>query len=174
VTARTRRARPGDAAAIARLIGQYAAQGLLLPRAETEIQAGIGRFHVLEEGGQVRGCVALEMYAPELAEIRSLAVDPGARGSGLGSRLVRAALAEARRRKIARVFAVTHAPGFFARHGFALTDRMAMREKLERDCARCPRAEGCRLAAVVATVCPERASQRVLPTIDAASAVPPN
>jgi amino-acid N-acetyltransferase len=170
---RTRRARLEDAAAISRLIGHYAAQGLLLPRTEAEIRAGIGRFHVLEEDGRVLGCVALELYASDFAEIRSLAVDPGVRGGGLGSRLVRAALAEARRRKIARVFAVTHAPGFFARHGFTLTDRMAMREKLERDCARCPRAQGCHLAAVVAPVFPERSRRRVLSAIDAASAASP-
>jgi N-acetylglutamate synthase-like GNAT family acetyltransferase len=164
-----RRARLEDAPAIARLIAHYAAQGLLLPRSEQDIAAGIGRFHVLKEGGRVLGCVALETYGPDLAEIRSLAIDAGARGGGLGSRLVRAALAQARRRKIARVFAVTHAPEFFARHGFTPAPRAALPEKLERDCARCPRAQTCRLVAVVAVLCPERLA---LPVVDAASPVP--
>jgi len=165
---RTRRARPEDAPAISWLIGHYAAQGLLLPRTEAEIGARIGCFHVLEDGGRVRGCVALEVYTPELAEIRSLAVDPGMGRGGLGSRLVRAALDRARRQRIARVFAVTHAPDFFLRQGFTLADRIAMPEKLERDCAGCPRARDCRLAAMVATVCPERAFQRVLSAAEGA------
>jgi amino-acid N-acetyltransferase len=164
--AKARHARPEDAPAIARLIAHYVAEGLLLPRSEADVVAGIGRFHVLVKDGGVVGCVALEPYAPALAEIRSLAVDPGARGAGLGSRLVRTALAEARRRRIARVFAVTHAPGFFVRHGFAPVPRATLPEKIERDCARCPRAPICRLAAVVAVLAPERAA---LPVIGAAS-----
>ncbi len=166
---RVRRARAEDVPAIARLIAHYAREGLLLPRTEVEIAAGIARFYVLEEEERVLGCVALEAYAPDLAEARSLAVDPGVRGGGLGSRLVRAALAAARRQKIARVFAVTHAPGFFARHGFAAAPRAALPEKLERDCARCPRAQTCRLDAVVAVLCPERVA---LPVIGAPSPIP--
>ncbi len=159
---RSRRARCDDVAGIHRLVAHYAAEGLLLPRTEDEIRAHIGRFLVLSEGDELLGCVALEPYGADLAEIRSLAVAPGIHGRGLGTRLLRVALAAARRRRIARVFAVTHAPEFFGRQGFATSTRWAVPEKLARDCRTCPKASHCDLVAVIAIVCPERVSLPVL------------
>ena len=166
---KTRKARAGDAVAIHRLIAHYAAEGLLLPRRETDIREHIARFLVLENGSQFAGCVALEPYGTELAEIRSLAVNPDMRGLGLGPRLVQQALAEARRKKFVRVFAVTREPKFFIHQGFALSSRHALPEKIERDCRTCPKQRTCRLAAVITTVCPERV---VLPMIEAPEPAP--
>jgi amino-acid N-acetyltransferase len=160
---RTRRARLADAPGIHALVASYAAEGLLLSRTEGEIRQRIGSFLVLEEKGRLAGCAALEAYGADLAEIRSLAVVSSARGRGLGARLVLFALAEARRRRIARVFAVTQAPGFFLQQGFALTVRQSLPEKMARDCCGCSKAHSCRLAAVIVTVIPERA---FLPVLD--------
>lgn len=159
---RVRRSRLGDAAAIHALIAHYAAQGILLPRTEENVHEHIELFLVLEEKGKIAGCVALENYGAELAEVRSLAVSPEIRGRGLGARLLQFALAEARRRQIARVFAVTHAPDFFVRQGFATSSRRALPEKIARDCSVCPKARRCRLVAVIATVLPQRAALPVL------------
>jgi amino-acid N-acetyltransferase len=158
---RTRRARLADATAIHALVASYAAEGLLLSRTEDEIRRRIGSFLVLEEKGRLAGCAALEAYGADLAEIRSLAVVSSARGRGLGAHLVEFAFAEACRRRIARVFAVTHAPGFFLQQGFALTVRQSLPEKMARDCCGCPKSRSCRLAAVIATVIPERAFFRI-------------
>ena len=156
---RSRWARAADATAVHRLVSYYADRGLLLPRTEEEIRAHIGHFIVLIEGEELAGCVALESYGADLAEIRSLAVVPERRGQGLGAVLLRAALDTARRRKIARVFAVTHAPEIFGRQGFQATTRFALPEKLERDCRTCPKQRTCSLVAVIATVCPARPEQ---------------
>lgn len=153
---RSRRARPEDVEAIHSLVTHYAAQGILLPRPRGEIREHIERFLVLVENGQLLGCVALEPYGSDLAEIRSLAVDPAVQGRGLGTRLLQVALAAARRRRIARLFAVTHKPEFFGERGFIATTRWALPEKLERDCRTCPKAPTCVLVAMIATVCPER------------------
>jgi amino-acid N-acetyltransferase len=167
---KTRRARPEDVAAVYRIVAHYAAEGILLPRTEGEIRAHIERFLVLIEpeangtAERVIGCVALEPYGPDLAEVRSLAVAPEVRGNGMGSRLLRFALAVAKRRKIARVFAVTHAPEFFNRQGFHTSTRFTLPEKLERDCRVCPKERTCKLVAVIATVCPKRV---VLPVLAA-------
>jgi amino-acid N-acetyltransferase len=161
---KTRRARPVDAAAIFALISGYAEQGLLLHRTREEISAHLPHFLVAEAGGSVVACLSLEPYGTELAEIRSLAVAPGTRGRGLGAQLLQHSLAIARRRGFARVFAVTHAPEFFLRHGFAPQSRLALTEKIERDCAACPQRRGCELRAVVAVLRPVRHSLPVLST----------
>ncbi len=160
---KARRARASDSSAIFALISEYAAQGFLLPRAEEEIRQNISHFLVHEEKKRVLSCVALEGYGADLAEIRSLAVQPEMRGRGAGAKLLEFALEEARRRGIARVFAVTHAPDFFMRQGFALTSRHALTEKIERDCQTCTKRRSCQLTAVVATVIPERI---MLPILD--------
>jgi N-acetylglutamate synthase-like GNAT family acetyltransferase len=159
---RARRAMFADATAIYRLIAHYSVQGLLLPRAEEEIRRNIGHFFVHEEKGRLASCVALEGYGADLAEIRSLAVDPEIRGRGIGARMIGFALAEARRREIVRVFAVTHTPQFFLRQGFEAVPRQSLTEKIERDCHACPKRRSCKLTAVVATVIPERVTLQVL------------
>jgi amino-acid N-acetyltransferase len=171
---RARAARAGDTAAVHRLIAHYAGEGLLLPRTETEIREHIGRFLVLTEkhNGEERllGCVALEPYGADLAEIRSLAVAPDARGQGhgVGDRLMKAIMDAARRRKIARVFAVTHRPEFFSRYGFVSGPRQSVPEKIAHDCAACPKEHRCNLMATVAVVCPDR---DILPVLDGAAKV---
>src|SRR5258708_13216646 len=153
---RARTARLGDAAAVHRVIAHYAGEGLLLPRTEAEIRQHIARFLVLVEkrAGEekVLGCVALEPYGADLAEIRSLAVAPDARGQGrnVGDRLMKAAMDTARRRKIARLFAVTHRPEFFSRYGFVSGPRQTVPETVERDCVTCPNQTRSDLAATVA------------------------
>jgi N-acetylglutamate synthase-like GNAT family acetyltransferase len=175
---KARCARPDDLAEICRLIDDHARHGLLLPRSKEDIRAHIRRFLVLAEelpasashslvpvaAGKLLGCVALEPYGAGLAEIRSLAVDRHVRGRGLGTRLVEAALEAARRRRIARVFAVTHVPALFERRGFVALPRQALPEKISRDCCACPKARGCDLVAVAAAVFPERTVLPVLAT----------
>jgi N-acetylglutamate synthase-like GNAT family acetyltransferase len=167
---RTRLARPEDVAAISRLIAQFVAQGLLLPRSPEEVRAHLNRFIVLTElvpaldappgtstpSERLLGCVALEPYGPDLAEIRSLAVRSDEQGRGLGGRLLEAALCTARRRKTARIFAVTHAPKLFEHHGFSASARENVPEKIERDCKTCSKRRRCKLVTLVAVVCPER------------------
>ena len=158
-----RQATASDTGSIFSLIRYYADMGILLSRTEEEILEHIDHFLVFERRKKIIGCVALESYGADLAEIRSLAVREEARGQGLGRRLVEFALAEARRRRIARVFAVTHTPGFFMGLGFEQTSRRSLEEKIERDCRTCSRRDTCKLTAVVATT---RTESILLPIMD--------
>lgn len=167
---RARRARTSDAEAIYSLIADYATEGVLLPRTLQNVREHISSFLVVEEKRRIAGCVCLEDYGTGLAEIRSLAVNREIRGQGLGVKLVEFALLDARRKKIARVFAVTHAPEFFTRHGFAASSRRAIPEKIERDCCTCSKAKGCRLTVVIATVIPEPVA---LPILDGIASTSP-
>jgi len=166
---RIRRARPGDAAAIHSLIVHYAGQGILLPRTREEVRGDIPNFLVAEESDCLAGCVALDPYGGHLAEIRSLAVAPELRGSGLGGRLLDAVVKAARRRRFERIFAVTHATEFFEGKGFHHPPGGIPAEKAARDCAHCPRAGHCRLRAVTFDLAPTRA---LLPVIGDAAKAP--
>jgi amino-acid N-acetyltransferase len=174
---KARIARASDVSSVHRLISHYAGEGLLLPRVEDEIHSHISRFIVLVEkrngAEKLLGCVALEPYCGNLAEIRSLAVSPEARGKhkGVGDHLMKAAMDTARRRKIARLFAVTHRPDFFLRHGFEQGPRQMVPEKITRDCATCPKEPHCDLVALVAVVCPERDLLHVLEDAEKALAI---
>jgi amino-acid N-acetyltransferase len=162
-----RRARPAEAPAIHALITGYAGQGLLLPRTPEQVRAGIRDFLVALDAGRVMGCAALEFYGPRrggLAEIRSLAVVPEELGSGLGGRLLDAAVKRARRQGVGRVFAVTRAAEFFERHEFSRAPGGIPAEKVARDCTSCPKAAGCRLQALSRDLAPAQSTQ-MLPVL---------
>ena len=159
---RIRRARSTDIAQIHALIARYAEDGTLLPRDADDIRRHLRGFLILTDRNHVAGCVSLEVYHPMLAEIRSLAVDPGIVGRGFGARLVKAALEMAEREKIARVFALTSSPDFFLRQGFELSTRHSMHEKVDRDCIHCSKARNCKLAAVIVDLAPAPTFFRIL------------
>jgi amino-acid N-acetyltransferase len=117
-----RRARTADVAAIRRLIRIYAPVGKLLAKATVALYEDIQEFLVADVSGQVVGCGALHVMWEDLAEIRTIAVDPGWRGSGLGHQLVVGLLDNARRLGIRRVFVLTFETSFFTRHGFQSID----------------------------------------------------
>ena len=114
----TRRANAADAQAIKRLIDLYVPSGTLLPRDEEFIADHAHDFTLVVEGSQILGCVHLDEYAPSLAEIRSLAVDPSVHGKGVGSMLVIAAERLARIRGLRTLFAVSNTAEFFRARGY--------------------------------------------------------
>lgn len=119
----TRRAIPLDAAAIKALIDLYVPSGALLPRTEEFIEDHAHDFAVaVDANRRVVGCVHLDEYAPSLAEIRSLAVDPTLHRSGVGTALVAAAEHLARIRGYDTVFAVSNDDAFFRARGYADRD----------------------------------------------------
>ncbi len=68
--------------------------------------------------GEVTGCGALHIMWEDLAEVRTVAVDPSHRGHGIGHRIVTRLLETARELGVRRVFCLTFEVTFFARHGF--------------------------------------------------------
>jgi amino-acid N-acetyltransferase len=76
-------------------------------------------------------------------------VAPEAQGLGLGSLLVKEAVAEARALGVPRVFALTRVPAFFERLGFAVADMSALPQKVWRDCIHCPLFPNCDEVALV-------------------------
>jgi amino-acid N-acetyltransferase len=80
-------------------------------------------FIVAERGGRLVGVVGLEIYR-ESALLRSAAVEPSWRGTGIGRALVERALDLSRKRGIRDVFLLTTtAEDYFPRFGFCCVTR---------------------------------------------------
>lgn len=80
-------------------------------------------FVSLYEGEQLIGCVGLEIFE-EYALLRSLAVETGSRGQGLGAQLLAAAEERAISRGVRIIYLLTSAAeSFFARRGYVIGER---------------------------------------------------
>jgi amino-acid N-acetyltransferase len=117
-----RRAWTGDVPGVRRLIDIYTSGGRLLSKATVTLYEDVQEFWVAVSDEQVVGCGALHVMWEDLAEIRTLAVDPDWRGHGIGGRIVAELLSQARRVGVKRVFVLTFETEFFARFGFAQID----------------------------------------------------
>ena len=116
-------ARTRDVGGIRRLIDLYAPQRILLDKPTVKLYEDVQEFLVAaDDGGAIVGCGALHVMWEDLAEVRTLAVDPAVRGQGVGHDLLGQLLARARSLGVRRVFCLTFEVEFFARHGFAELD----------------------------------------------------
>jgi amino-acid N-acetyltransferase len=141
---RTRPARLQDALSIYQLIESFTHDGTLLPRSYAEICKNIHTFTIVETASNgFIGCAALHIYGPHLAEIRSIAVCPGATGHGAGSRLVRSLLHQANELGIKCVCLFTRIPGFFQHFHFRTANHQALPDKILKDCTNCARRHAC-------------------------------
>jgi len=144
-----RKARLSDVPALFKLIHQYAEEEVMLPRALPELYENIWEFTVAEKDDQLAACGALRLYNEEVAEIRSLCVDPQQKTSGLGRAVTNQLMHEARDLGLRRVFALTVVPDFFSRMGFYPVERGALPQKVWRDCLQCEKYFRCDEVAVV-------------------------
>jgi N-acetylglutamate synthase-like GNAT family acetyltransferase len=141
---RIRKARPGEAHAIAALNNRFADEALMLPRTPDAVALSIDDYVVAATPrGRVVGCGALKEYSPSLAEVAAVAVAEEARGRGLGREIVTAVEALARKRGVRELFALTLEPAFFEAIGYARADRARYPEKIRRDCVGCSRRASC-------------------------------
>lgn len=124
---RVRAALPADVRSIRALVQPYAEARILLAKEMVGYYEAVQEFVVAEatdpvpEGGgapRVVGCGALHVMWDDLAEIRTLAVDPAWRGHRVGHALVVELLARARALGLRRVFCLTFEVDFFRAHGF--------------------------------------------------------
>lgn len=142
------RATPADVEAVRALLEH---NGLPVGAVTERIPATL----VVRNAGQVVGSAALELYGCA-ALLRSVVVDAGGRGRGLGQRLIVAALERARQEHVCEVYLLTEtAHEFFPRFGFRIVERAevapALQQSDEWTCA-CPasakvmmlRLEGCK------------------------------
>lgn len=115
-----RRARTADVPAIGRLINAFGGSSRrLLQKTDVTLYEDLQEFWVADDQRLgVVGCGALHVMWEDLAEVRTVAVDPACGGRGIGHRIVSRLLENARELGVQRVFCLTFEVEFFARHGF--------------------------------------------------------
>ena len=138
-----------DAAGIHDLLQRYAKIGRLLPRSTEEIVERLSSFLVSEQNSALAGCASLEVFTPELGEVRSLAVAPDFARLGHGRVLVEQLEVEARRLDLQRLMALTYVPDFFDKLGFKTTAMDTLPEKVFGVCVTCPKFNHCDEIAMV-------------------------
>lgn len=119
-----RPARTADVRAIRRLVEAYSTKQILLSKETVTLYEDIQEFRVAEraDDGSVIGCGALHVIWEDLAEVRTLATDPGWTGRGVGNALLSKLLDVARELGVTRVFCLTFEVDFFARNGFTVLE----------------------------------------------------
>jgi amino-acid N-acetyltransferase len=144
-----RAALPADVPKMQKVVNTFAESGEMLPRNLSEMYENLRDYLVVESDGDLVGCVALHLVWSDLAEVKSLAVTKAVQGQGVGKKMVNAALDEARRLGLPKVFALTFKPAFFERLGFRLIDKNELPHKIWGECIRCPKFPDCDEQAVI-------------------------
>ena len=119
-----RPARTSDVGTIRSLVDAYSPDRRLLSKATVTLYEDVTDFFVADEAGEIAGCGALHVIWEDLAEVRTLAVQPQMQRRGIGSALMDALIDRGRTLGISRIFCLTFETEFFATFGFRkLTER---------------------------------------------------
>lgn len=140
-----RRATIRDVRAIIGLIRPYARRSIMLERSEDDVVQLLRDYFVVMEKKtkKIIGCAALHIYTDRLSELKALAVHADYQKCGLGKRLVRRCLKEAKDLGVPKVFTLTYVPEFFKKLHFVLSQRELLPEKIWKECAKCARRNNC-------------------------------
>lgn len=132
------KAKPSDISSMQMLVKPQVDAGVILARSDDEIATNIRSYILALDDDKIIGFGALQIIAPDLAEIRSLIVDENYRAKKIGSKIVNALLDEAKELGLKRIFALTYAQGFFESLGFKMIEKNELpAQKIWSDCVRC-------------------------------------
>ncbi len=133
-----RKAKLGDSKKIYDLISYWAKKGRVLDRPLNYIYENLRDFWVYEKNGRIVAACSLHVVGWQgMAEIKSLVVSEACHKKGIGRRLVRACLDEAKPLGLKQVFALTFAPEFFRKMGFRKISKDKLPHKIWSDCLNC-------------------------------------
>ena len=138
-----RRAKIVDVPAMVKLINSYAQKGILLGRPMIEMYESIRTFFVVERDDKIVACGSLSVVWSDIGEIRTVAVEDGYKGLGLGRQLVEALINDAKDLELPRLFCLTYQPEFFKKLGFYGIDKSEWPHKVWKDCINCPKFPDC-------------------------------
>jgi amino-acid N-acetyltransferase len=133
-----RKARMEDVRPIHTLLNFFAERRELLPRSLSEIYENLQQFYVVTKGKTVVGSCALYITWSGLAEVKALAVAPEYQGKGLGKKLLKTIIQEAKKLGVETLFTLTIREGLFKKFGFKRTNKSELPHKVWTECVRCP------------------------------------
>lgn len=138
-----RKANMGDTEPIFQLILHYAKEGKLLARSYNSIYENLQSFYVAVENNEVIGISSLHILDRDLAEVRSLAVDPNHSRKGIGKALVTEIMKDTKVLEIAKLIALTYQIDFFTKLGFMQVNKNDLPQKMWKDCLNCSKLHSC-------------------------------
>ncbi|MEQ9824873.1 MAG: amino-acid N-acetyltransferase [Puniceicoccaceae bacterium] len=120
---RIRRAKPDDIADIYALVKHASKTNQLITRSMKEVEDRLENFYLYEVDDSIIGCTCLIPYDETLVELASVCIQPYHQGKGIGQKLARYSLEQAKKRGFQKVIALsTQASEFFTEHlGFTRT-----------------------------------------------------
>lgn len=113
-----RPARAADVRGIRELVKPYVESRAIVPKPAVAYYEGLQEFLVVERAGEIVGCGALHVMWDDVAEVRTVAVNPAEKSQGIGGEILRGLLDRARALGVRRVFCLTFEMGFFGAYGF--------------------------------------------------------
>ncbi|MDO7905483.1 N-acetyltransferase [Paenibacillus sp. JX-17] len=144
-----RKAVQEDVEPLYEMIQGYAQQGIMLPRSRAVLERQLDLFVVAEVDGKPVGCGSLCRLGADLVEIRSLGISDGYKGLGIGSKIVKLLIEEAKRQDIPKIMALTYEVAFFEKNGFTVVNKEIFPEKVWTDCVNCSKQHACDEIAVL-------------------------
>ena len=118
-----RKAQMEDVREIHALLTYFSDRRELLPRSLSEIYENLPSYFVALHKKRLIGCCALYVTWAGLAEVKALAVSPTYQGKGIGKRLLKATLGEAKKLGVEKLFTLTIRDRFFKKYGFKKTKK---------------------------------------------------
>ncbi|MFP3126672.1 MULTISPECIES: N-acetyltransferase [Bacillaceae] len=149
-----RKAVMSDTESIYKLISEYAKEGKLLARTYASIYEDLQSFVVAVLNNEVVGISSLTILDRNLAEVRSLAVNPAYVGKGIGKALVKQIIKETGNLEITKLISLTYQIEFFSKLGFNQVDKNELPQKMWKDCITCPKLHSCDETAMLMNVLP--------------------
>lgn len=138
-----------DVYPIYELIKIYSDREIVLPRSLLSIYQQLQCLYVVKEESKVVGVAGLHVLGRDLAEVRSLVVDPDYQQKGIGRMLVNHIIMESPKLGVERLISLTYQVEFFEKIGFHIVIREDLPEKVWTDCVNCQKINNCDEIAMV-------------------------
>lgn len=140
-----------DVEHIHKLLNYYAHESLMLPRSRNSIYENLRDYVLAVENNRLLGCGALHFVWDRFAEVRSVAVEPSLKKTGIGRQIVQHLEKEGIERGVTMFFTLTYQPGFFAKCDYIETDKDKLPQKVWKECVYCPQYPYCNEIAFIKT-----------------------
>jgi amino-acid N-acetyltransferase len=148
-----RKAKISDVRDILNLVNGFAGQNLMLARGPQYIFENVRDFVVAvtevpsakktepadPQANRIIACASLHVLWEDVAEVRSIAIQPDCQNMGLGKKLIDFLKTDGKRLGVKTLFTFTLAEDFFTALGFVRKKRESLPSKVWGECSRCPK-----------------------------------